>query len=282
MANKFSPSDAAVSVFTFAKLNPKFTIQFCIQIAIVYTLLYWAFISFGGSEFISKMISMARAKSVMSDEEAMELFKLLNWSALAPALIIICIFSNIILTSALRKSVRNQDGRYFGLDFGKDEIQFLIAALIYGFASGIISGIFEAFSGAFKGLAPLLGLVKFILQIYINVRFGMFGILTIANQKSSLLATYKYTKPHFWNLLGAFILSAAIAFIAYIIYFLIASLIVGALTSGLNAGSAQSIKSFINVFVASLGIGFVQLTFVCVGAYAYHQIEAGENKVIDV
>lgn len=279
MANKFSPSDAAVSIFTFAKLNPKFTIQFCIQVAIIFTLMYWAFISFGGHEFISKMAELGRSRKVMTEDEAMELMKILNWSGLVPALIVLSVLSNIILTSALRKSVRNQEGRYFGLDFGKDEVQFLVAALIYGFASGIIGGIFTVLGDVFKNLAGLLGIVKFVLQIFIAVRFGMFGILTIANQKSSLLASYKYTKPHFWELLGAFILSGVIAFIAFMIYFLIASIVVGALTSGISTGGdSVSIKTFILVFTSAIGIGFIQLMFVCVGAYAYHQIEAGEVK----
>ena len=146
MTKTFSPSEAALSVFELAKRQPQFVLRFCIIYALVLMIIYALAGATGVGAALQGYIALAAGGRPPSPERVLEV--------LSPAT-----FGFFILTAfgvvsgamtgamALRKAIRDEDSGFFGLQFGKDEINLLVAMLLMGstligvnFIIGLIGG----------------------------------------------------------------------------------------------------------------------------------------------
>ncbi|MBN8647932.1 MAG: hypothetical protein J0L55_08260 [Caulobacterales bacterium] len=287
MANKFSPSDAAVSIFTFAKLNPKFTIKF-MAISAILSLIFTIMLSFTGIMEFSAAVEKLNPNST-DLEPFYNALKLINTPVTFGFFITAILVSGILSAMALRKLVRNQETGFYGLSFGNDEKNIIfgnliIALIIFGviFAISFVISFVAVFFPPIAFLFPVFAILG---VIFLIGRLGIWAVISIANHTIGIKETYKYTKEQFWSFVGAYILCVTL--------FIIASIFVKALLSFLfsaimpagtfykapaNGNEILTIGTLLFQFIFSFLSSFGSLALLCVGAYAYHQIEAGEVK----
>lgn len=288
MANKFSPSDAAVSIFTFAKLNPQFTFKFMGFTALLSVLLLAILAYSGLSEF-----NMVAAKIDPNNEDIaplLEAMKLINWPVLTILFLGAALIGAIINAMALKKLVRNQELSGLGFEFGKDEMNIFLGSLLFGLLIFVTifatTFIFAIFALLLKPLAFLAPIFVILIMVFIMGRFGMWGVLTIANKKISLKESFDFTKEQFWSFVGAFMLCGTLV----IIFSLFVQAILGVVFSNImpagtffKAPKSKEELLAIGTIIYQLSTAFVSsfgsLAILCVGAYAYHQIEAGNQPI---
>lgn len=138
-----------------------------------------------------------------------------------------------------RKVLNNSEAPRQPLRLGQDELRVWLAQLgVFGmifaiyffglFALMIVIGIFAAISPILGGLIAVIGVIAYIcLLILASVRLAPAAALSIANDKTHVIATKNLTKGRFWTLLPAFI----VVFIGgYILMSIIMMLGVGIVT----------------------------------------------------
>lgn len=283
MANKFSPSDAAISVFSFAKSNKEFTLKYMGIMAVMALVSMASFISTGYLEFANKMMEFQKSGATPSESDAFAAISLIKAPQLILFIIIATAFSIAILTMALRKTVRNEEIGFYGLSWGKDENAICIAMLklfgivflgsfVIGFASGLLG-----IAGISSPIIMLTGIALF--MIFILGRYGFYGVYTIVKGKSALKETTEATKDQFWSVVGAFLLCWAIMSIGALVLQSLFGLILRPLMGDVGAnGLPKSLSGFFSIggilyflVIGAIG-GFANLAYVCVGAFAYHKM----------
>ncbi len=288
MANKFSPSDAAVSIFTFAKLNPKFVLRY-MAITSVFSLLLYIIVSFTGL-----LESGAAFEKINPNSTDLEPFfaalKLIN-GPVAIIFLLAAILLGVVLNAfAMRKLVRNQEIGFYGLSFGNDEKNLIIGSLLIAFivfcVTFLISFVLSFVAVFFKPVALLVPVIIILGAIFLLGRLGIWAVLSIANRNIGIKDAYNYTKEQFWSFVGAYILCGTLVIIASIFVKALLSFVFSAIMPAdmfykvpQNSKEVLAIGTLLFQMVFSFFSSFGSLALLCVGAYAYHQIEAGEVKV---
>lgn len=283
MSAKFSPSDAAVSIFGFIKANPKFTYRFMAIFAVVGLLNAIALASTGVFEFMARFTEISQGSSTPNTNEMMAAFSLIKFPQLAIFAGFATFVSVAILGMALRKTVLNKEIGFHGLSWGKDENQLGIAMLqlmalwFAAYVLVIIIGTLAAMASPFLMVIALVAFVLF--MVFILGRFGMWGVYTIVNQKASLRQSASETKEQFWSFVGAFFLCWAICSIALMVFQALTGLALKPLMGEVGASGFPtdfkgllSIGSILYFTLNGAFAGVVQLAMVCVGAFAYHKM----------
>ncbi len=282
MAAKFSPSDAAVSIFSFAKQNSQFTLKYVALVA-VSSLLISVIMAFSGLyEFNHHMRGINPNSGDMAP--LLEGFKLLNWPVIIFSVVLNVFIGAIVSAIGLRKTILNQEMNGFNFSFGADEqnilkASFLIGLIAFGgiFAISFIGTLISMINSALAIVVPVLMVLG---AVFMIGRFGQFGIYAILNKNNGLKDSYAKTKEQFWSYVGAYFLG----FIIFIIITLIISAIMGIVFSTLfkglyfanptNQQEALAIGSILHQFFSSIIGGFGNLAFICIGSFAYHQMNA--------
>jgi hypothetical protein len=277
----FSPSEAALSVFELAKRQPQFVLKFCIIYALTVMITY----AIGGATGVGKVmqdyIALTAGGRTPDPERVLEVL-----SPAAPGFAMI-VFVGLILAAVttamgLRKAIRDEEQGLFGLQFGKDEINILLAMVMIGailmgvnFALAIMGGFV---TGGKVGIMFLVVFISVTIVAAIGLRLSQFGVLVIANQNISLTDWWNETKSQGWRFLGAYLLWIIIASIIALIAQSIAGIGAGAMGVRVSVGMAGSLGEFFKpgwlfyTLVYGLASGFGNLGSICVGAYAWHQM----------
>lgn len=280
MAAKFSPSDAAVSVFSFAKQNPQFTMKYMLYVA-VFSLLIGIVMSFSGIyEFNNHVQGINPSSGDMGP--LLDGFKLLNWPIIILSLAINIFIGTIISAFGLRKTILNQEPVGLGLGFGKDEQNLLQASLILGVIGFLgmfaISFVGALLAEALPALAILVPVLMVLGAVFLFGRYGQFGIYAILNKTTGIKESFAATKNQFWSYVGAYFL----CFIIFIIIILFVVMLLNPLFKAvfgdnyfpnpINRSEALAFGTLLHQFISAFVGGFVNLAFICVGAFAYHQM----------
>ena len=283
MQAKFSPSDAAVSIFGFIKANPRFTYRYMAISAVVGLLSAFALAAAGLFEFLERLTEISKGSSPPSSSEIMAALNMIKLPQLAIFTVISTIVTIAILGMALRKTVLNKEIGFYGLNWGKDENQLGIAMLQLAaiwFAAYFLVLLLGTLAAMVSVFLAVLFLVAFVLfMVFLLGRFGMFGVYTIVNQKASLAQTARETKEQFWSFVGAFILAWVICYIALMVVQALTGLALRPLMGDVGAsGYPTNFKGMLSIgailYFALNGAfaGVFQLALVCVGAFAYHKM----------
>ncbi len=250
----------------------------------ILTLLTLAVFSMGGYfEALSQYTALTTGGKVPSDAKIFALLGKVNWPILVIGFIVSSLLSIMVSTACLRKEVRHEEIGKYGLSWGNDEKQLLIAILqlfglfILGYiAIIIVMTIFAVLKLSLLNVIPLVGLVLFI--FFFIGRYGIYGVLTIANKKASAMASYNYTKEQFWSFLGAFVLNGIIVMIISMLLSTILGAIFAPLMSDAIGRMPSSMAGFFSIgsllyfgLTGAIG-GALHIAMVCTGAYAYHKI----------
>lgn len=291
MSAKFSPSDAAVSIFGFIKANPKFSYQYMAISAIVGLLSTIAFGASGLFEFMARFTEISQSGNQPSTSEMMAAFNMLKHPQLAIVAIISTVITVAMLGMALRKTVLNKEIGFYGLTWGKDENQLGIAILqltgilFAAYILAIIIGTLVALASPFLALIALVAFVLF--MVFMLGRFGMYGVYTIINQKASLRQCASETKEQFWSFVGAFFLCWAICSIALMVLQALTGLALKPLmgdvgTNGIptDFSGIFNIGAVLYFTLNGAFAGVVQLAVVCVGAFAYHKMNEAAPEAV--
>jgi hypothetical protein len=281
MTNTFSPSEAALSVFELAKRQPQFVLRYCIIYALVLMAVYALAGATGVGKAIQDYAALTTGRTPPSPERMLE--------ALSPAgfgfvlLLAFGIVSGAITSAmALRKAVRDEDQGFFGLQFGKDEVNLLLATLVVGAVLFAANMLISLVGGIATGGQPrLLVFVMMIAVIVVGVvgmRLSQFGVLTINDGRVSVLASIEQTKGQTWRFIGAYLLWFIVSSIITLIAQSIAGIGAGAMGVKVSSGMPMSLGAFFTpgwlfyTLVYGLAAGFGSLGAICVGAYAWHQM----------
>lgn len=283
MQNKFSPSEAATSFSSFFKAHPNFVIRIMGLNAIL-TLVTLTGLGLGGYfETFSQWIALNQSGKIPSESKIMALLAELNWPVVIVVFLLSSAGSLMISSACLRKAVRNVEAGFYGLNWGKDESQLLIAML------QLFLLIFIAYIVAITGVtimarlglalvAALIGVCFVLFLVFAIGRFGIYGVLTIANNKASTFAAFNYSKEQFWSFVGAFVLNGIIVIIVSMLAQLIFGAILSPLMKDVIGKMPTSMASFFSIgsllYFAIIGAisGALHIAAVCTGAYAFHKI----------
>lgn len=222
----------------------------------------------------------------------LEALQLLNWPIIILSIAMNVIFGVIVSAFALRKTVLNSEVGKYGLGFGNDEINLLKGSLII---VGIFTALFFviSFLGSFlSALSPILSFVTFVagmlVLIFASGRTGQYGVYSILNKTAGVKESYAATKEQFWSYVGAYFL----CFIIVIIFALIFSAILNPLLHGvfkdsftaapLSKEQALGIGTLVHQIIMGFVGGFINLSFICIGAYIYHQTNVGNGQATEI
>ncbi len=281
MTKTFSPSEAALSVFELAKRQPQFVLRFCIIYALTFIATYALMAATGVNKALVVYTGLTAGGRMPSPERIMEVL-----SPAGPGFLIFLIFALLVsaVTSAmgLRKAVLDEETGLFGLSFGKDEINLLVAMLI------IVSGLFAVnmlvgligtiVTGGNFALMFLVVLVSIIAMCAVSIRFSQFGVLTIANQQIAVAQSWRETKGQSWRFIGAYLLWIVIATIIGLIFQSLGGIGAAAMGVKIGNGLPETFAIFFKpgwlfyTLVYGLASGFSNLGMICIGAYAWHQM----------
>jgi hypothetical protein len=275
----FSPSDAAFAVFELAKRHPGFTVRYCVATAIVMTILGYLGASSGLMGKLVEFQALSAGGRPVSQAQMERWMEGFDVGAALMFLVVFLIASTILTAAALRKTVRDEEKGFAGLQAGRDEFNLLIATLMVGgvffaviFVVSLVSGVL----GAFAPSLAILGLVAMALAYVVLLgRLCQYGVMTIAEGRPGVKASWLATRETFWRFIGAHLLWFAV-------YSVLSLIVVSLLNLLLQTGApATDAAAFLrpNVLIGELLRGAIQgfaaLGWVSVGAYAWHQMRAG-------
>jgi hypothetical protein len=282
MSKNFSPSDAALSIFSFAKMNPRFVLKYMLYSGVVGVFNLFVLGISGAFEF---SLAAEKLGNHPSEEQVLAVFKNINAPVMFLGLLLTLVIMGILTSFALRKLVRNQELNPIGINFGQEEINIILGNLaISGIIIGgvILSAIFGKIIGSIVKIGDVISIVCVILfLIFILGRIGIWGVMSFVKGNVGIKAAFQFTKTNFWSFVGAYSLGATIFIVAMLfIRALLTILFKNILPADLISFAPQSNEDLFKVgtiifqFTMSFVASYGSLALICVGAYAYHQIEA--------
>ncbi len=280
MSKTFSPSEAAFSVFELMKRQPQFVMRYAMLSAGVMAIYLFILSISGAGEAMARYVALTQSQQMPSIEQIQAVL-----GPAAPPLffsfLISVILSAFLTGMALRKTLHDRDEGFWGLQAGVIEGRFLLASLafvavIFGasMALGIITSLFSNIHLALGSLTVLLALGA---MIWFGLRLSQFGVMGVVTGKLGLKESFEQTNGKFWRYFGAYLLWVVMTIIVGTIVQALAT--IGALALGTKIGSGipANAQEYATVgwafYILFYGMvtGFLNLGFICIGAYAWHQ-----------
>jgi hypothetical protein len=306
MPSPFSPSDAALAIFPFTKRDQNYVLRFA-AISAVVVFVTTAIGALTGVNADLNRIVEAQATIQGNNDAAIALFSSLNWPGILFLSLVQIVFGTVLLGSALRKTVFSQETKFWGLALGPDEIRLALAQLtalgvfILAYAlivigvlllvtiASVVTSVLPSggLGGAISGLLGVLVVVAAVCVILaVLVRLSLFGVVTHAEQKISVRSWIAQTQGAFWELMGAFLLWGLIAIVLSLVGSAVFGLIAGfmggsATVQPTSLGALFQPGTLVSLVLKGALTGFVTLGSVCVGAFAWHQMQANATKTMD-
>jgi hypothetical protein len=281
MTKTFSASEAALSIFELAKRQPQFVLRFCIIYALGFMISYAIVAATGVGQAMQGYMALVAGGKPPNPERILDVL-----SPAGPGFAVLMVYWLVTgaITSAmgLRKAIRDEDQGLFGIQFGKDEINLMLAIMLLGvilFGINVgVSLIGGVLGGANAGFVFLAMLVSLLALSVVGIRLSQFGVLTIAQEKVVVLPSWAETKGHALRFLGAYLLWIIISGVIAIIAQSVGTLGASALAVKVGVGMPASLGEFAKpgwllfTLIYGLASGFGTLGAICVGAYAWHQM----------
>ncbi len=282
MKKTFSPSEAALSIFELTKRQPQFVLRFCILYAVGLMITYGVAGATGVGQAMIEYAAIAQKGQPVSPERITEI--------VSPAMSGFFIVSFLLLafgafTTAmgLRKAVFDTEQGLLGLQAGRDEINIFIGMILIGvmlFVATTLSFLIGGLVGGNSMAGATLTIVLALLVIgYVAIRFSQVGVMTIATGRVAVKESLSQTKGQVARFIGAFLLWFVIASILSTLAQALGMLGASAMGVKVGVGIPSSLAEFLKpgwllfTLVYGLAGGFATLGGICVGAYAWHQMQ---------
>ena len=280
--SSFSPTDAAFSVFPLVKRYPRFVglvLAVSVPIGIISSVLFTMGL---GEAFADYSQRVARNPSLSADDIS-AIGALVN-TPIALLMLVFGVVANSVLAGLiLRKTVLNEDPVGIGIKFASLEVRLIqanlalfgimfVASVLVFSILGLLAGLAGAGTGAALFVAVLAPVCLILLSIVAVGRLGLFGVAAAATGTLGLKAAWNISRGSFWSIVGALLLWSIAATVMTMLFQALVSLTLGvsAETGGLATSPLGIVASGL---LAAFG-GFTQLGTICVGAYAWHQMQA--------
>jgi hypothetical protein len=291
--SRVNAADAALSLFPLAKAYPKFVLKFAGVSAA------WAVIQ----SFLVQISGLGRlileTQQILRDHpddlirvntEVAAKVAESNPALVLPTLFVTLLAVVVLTTMGLRKTVRNEELPGLGIAFGRSEVAVLVANLVL---TGIIIAATLALTLVLSILtvalpaaaAILLAFGMPLMMVFAVGRLGLWGVVTVANDRSSVREAMSINKNGFWGLVGAFFLWAVIGYIGLAIIGAIAQIIAGGLGTPTGAGVPGSLQEALQPgwmlyhAISGFAAAIVNLGFLCVGSFWWHNL--GQGKAVN-
>jgi hypothetical protein len=117
-----------------------------------------------------------------------------------------------------------------------------------------------------------------LVMVVIALRLCLYGVNAISERNLGLTASWAQTRGHATRFLGAFLLWGVVSAIISLVAGLIATTGGGAMGAQISGSTPETLALFLTPgwlfysLVSGLASGFSALGFICIGAYAWHQM----------
>lgn len=234
----FSATDAGLVGFKLAREHPR-VIPVWSVLALINMVLSMAILTSLAGPALVEFQQMGSNAAAATPEDMMRLYGQLG-PAYGLMILVSMAFSGVMNAAAARMVLRPADRGLAYLKLGADELrQILLAVLIVlimvaallvaSFAIGVLVGVGSMLHPAVGALLAVLGVFAAIgLFIFLGVRLSLAAPITFATDRIGIAASFRETRGHFWNLVGAFLLAGVMAMIVSILGLAIVSGIVAA------------------------------------------------------
>jgi hypothetical protein len=280
MTQTFSPSEAALSVFELMKRQPQFVMRYALLSSAVMAIYMFILAATGAGEAIQRYAALTQTEQLPTMEQVQAIL-----GPAMPALLFSFLMSatlSAFLTGmALRKTLHDREEGFWGLQAGPLEVRYLIAAVAFVAvmlgATLALSIVTSLLSGLHVALGAVGVLASLAAMAWLGLRLSQFGVMGVVTGKLGLKESFDQTNGKFWRYFGAYLLWVVLTVILGTIVQALATL--GALALGTKVGSGlpTSAQEFATAgwafYILAYGMvtGILNLGFVCIGAYAWHQ-----------
>ena len=242
----FDAADAGIEGLRLTRERPTAVLIWA-GLMLVTTVVFSSLLIGLAGDAYNDLIAMQQSGERADPERALAAFR-----GMAPALLLMLplalLYYAVLYSAAYRAILRPEEGGPGFLKVGADELRMLGAtvllalmlagltlgvSLVYGFLVAIAAGA----GGAAAGLLAFLGFFAVIAAlVFFAVRFSLVLPATFAQRRIAVSESWRLTKGRFWPLLGAYVLSIALAIVVWLlalmIYFAVAALVAGVSEAG--------------------------------------------------
>jgi len=280
MNKTFSPSEAAFSVFELMKRQPQFVMRYALLSAGVMAIYMFILAGTGAGEAIQRYAALSQSDQLPTMEQVQAI--------LGPAMpslffsfLMSAILSAFLTGMALRKTLDDREEGFWGLQAGPLEGRYLIASVAFVAAmfavTMVLSVVTSWLSALHMALGALAVLASVAAMVWFGLRLSQFGVMGVVSGKLGLKESFEQTNGKFWRYFGAYLLWGVMTVILGSIVQGLATF--GALGLGTKIGSGlpASAEEFATagwafyILVYGMVTGVLNLGFLCIGAYAWHQ-----------
>lgn len=286
--SSFSPTDAAFSVFPLLKRYPRFA-GLVIAVSVPIGVLSSVLRSMGLGEAYAAYAARVARDPNLQPEDMAAFGALVNVPMTLLMVLFVLVSSAMLSGLMLRKTVLNQDPVGVGLQFGSLEIRLIqanVALFLICFLASMlvfmVAGFLSAVAG--EGEAGVLFAVTVIpvaltmLAVLAIGRLGLFGVAAAATGTVGLKAAWDVSRGSFWLIVGALLLWCVAAIVMYLVFQSVVTLVLGVGGDG-TALTQSPLGLVVSALMSAFG-GFIQLGTVCVGAFAWHQMQANAPRPV--
>ncbi|MBX3480708.1 MAG: hypothetical protein KF842_09915 [Caulobacter sp.] len=234
----FSATDAGLVGFKLAREYPRVVPVWAVLALLNMVLSVGIMTSLAGPALVEFQQMGANASSA-NPEDVLRLYARLG-PAYGLMILVSMVFSGVMNAAAARMVLRPADQGLAFLKLGADELRqiwlailviliMFAALLVVSLAMGVLVGLGSAVHPAVGGLLAVLGVFAAIgLFIALAVRLSLAAPITFATGRIGIAASFRETRGHFWNLVGAFLLAGVMAMIVSILGLAIVSGVIAA------------------------------------------------------
>lgn len=280
MSKTFSPSEAAFSLFELTKRQPQFVMRYAMLSAGVMAINLLLVAATDAGEAMQRYLVLAQTETMPQMDEIQAIL-----GPAMPALIFSYVTSAILSAflagMALRKTLHDREEGFWGLQAGPIEVRYLIATvaliLIIMVTSALLVMISTLLAGVQGALGSLAALASIGALFWFGMRLSQFGVMGVVTGTLGLKESFEQTKGKFWRYMGAYALWLVVVIILGIIVQSLATIGASALGTRIGSGLPANLEEFATVGWAfytlfyGMVTGFLNLGFICIGAYAWHQ-----------
>lgn len=280
MTQTFSPSEAAFSVFELTKRQPQFVMRFALLSAAIMALTIAILVVSGAGDALQRYMVLMQSDQMPSSEQIQAIL-----GPSMPAILFFFLCNSVLyafLTGmALRKTIHDRESGFWGLQVGGMEWRYLLSSFMFGVILALAMVLMMVLASFLSLVHDGLGAAAFVVvlpaMIYVALRLSQFGVMGAVSGSLGLVESINQTKGQFWRYFGAYVLWAVLAIIIGTVVQALANL--GAMALGKSSGREfpATLGDMVSVgwafyyLVYGSIAGILNLGFICIGAYAWHQ-----------
>lgn len=140
----------------------------------------------------------------------------------------------IVAVGLYRMLLRPDAPGFLHLRIGRDEVRLLGIGVICAVALAALGGaaylLGQALASHVTGAPLLVGVVALVLAVWLGLRFGLVGPMSVAEQRIDFARSWRLTRGKAWALFGMWLLNLFLVMMVWVAWWIFAFVAVGVLT----------------------------------------------------